>query len=301
MTHPVEQVERGLGWIRLDRLSVLKVQGEDSRSWLNGQITNDVRQTEPGRAVHALAVNLKGRIVSNMWVVPDRDGDEESFFLITNRQSVDGLIQQMEGQIIMEDVEVTEVGGASLILWWGEQAQVDSVPVPDGAGAMRVTVTSLGRPSVLWLFAQGDVTDVQAQVHGVARGVGASALSEDEWDLLRHRAREPRFLRDYGTGHLPQEAGLKEVAVSFEKGCYLGQEVVCMLENRGKVARRVVAYTAPDALPVGDLYNGERTVGRVTSCVYDPIDGLWRGFATVKSAFSEPGQVLPGGKGEVVR
>ena len=73
-----------------------------------------------------------------------------------------------------------------------------------------------------------------------ARRVGGGAVSEAGFDLARVRAGRPRFGRDFGAQQYPQEAGHKQRAVSFGKGCYLGQEVVCTLENRGRLTRRLV-------------------------------------------------------------
>ena len=118
----------------------------------------------------------------------------------------------------------------------------------DGAGGRDVIVSP------------GDADRVRAAL----LSAGARELDADAWERERIALGRPRYGADVGDQHYTQEAGLKSLAVSFEKGCDLGQEVVCMLENRGQLTRRLVQLRG-EARPGDALSHDGSTVGSVTS------------------------------------
>jgi folate-binding protein YgfZ len=114
------------------------------------------------------------------------------------------------------------------------------------------------------------------------------------WEVVRVLASVPRFGVDFDDGNYPQEAALETKAVSFDKGCYLGQEVVCMLEMRGHVKKKLVSLaidgseSPPAHTPVED---GKGSVGEVTTAVRAP-DGSVHALAMVKYAVTARGTEL---------
>ncbi len=260
----------------LDDLAVIDVAGDDSRSWLNGQLTNDVRGTTAGDAVYALAVSVKGRIMADAWVL---DRGQDAFFLLVPRGTCERLLESFDAQIIMEDVEVRVRDELAVVTVQGPRsaavvATAGDAAVPAwpcdrlGVGGRDVVVERAGVSAALEAFVEA------------AAGEGGMRVSEPGWELARLRLSVPRFGRDFDERTYPQEAGLEARAVSFQKGCYLGQEVVCMLENRGQIKRRLVslsmparATSAPDAVLVAD----GKDVGRLTSLALDPKGGVVRG------------------------
>ena len=114
------------------------------------------------------------------------------------------------------------------------------------------------------------------------------------WDAVRIEHGLPRFGVEFDTTHYPQEAALEKLAVSFQKGCYLGQEVVYMLQERGHVKRKLVsldldlageapAAGTPVTTPTGDV------VGDIRSAVMGPTSGRPAAIAMVKWAFAKTG------------
>ena len=97
------------------------------------------------------------------------------------------------------------------------------------------------------------------------------------WEALRARARRAAFGVDFDDKTYPQEASLEKRAVSFDKGCYLGQEVVCMLEMRGHVKRKLVPFVIDDggAVEVGASVTDEAgtEIGKVSSATESPTLG----------------------------
>jgi folate-binding protein YgfZ len=228
---------------RRSDLAVLSVRGDDARSWLNGQVTNDVRTTKAGDAVHALALNAKGRILADAIVI---DRGERGLAMIIPRSEHDTLRAHLEKYVIMEDVE--------LVL-----EALDVVEVDGPCEGERYATP--------WL---GDGV-------GVCIGEAASieAIDTRDAEVARLRAGRPAFGVDFGATTYPQEAGL-DSAVSFSKGCYLGQEVVCMLENRGQLSRALTRLSTDALATVGaKVLDADGTeVGNVTSAIAAPEGAL---------------------------
>ncbi len=213
--------------------NVLRVHGEDARSWLQGQLTADVRKATESDGVYGLFVNLQGRILADAWVLyrgQDEDGD--LFDVVVPAEGAEALLEHLDGYIIMEDVELT--------------LNKPGVQVAFGTSPEAPRCAHLGRASH-FVFG-GDANAPAAQ-----------------WHTERLRLGVPEFGADFGPKTLPQEAGLKD-AVAFDKGCYVGQEPIVMLEHRGKPPRLLVHLAFSKAPEVGTAIEaGEKSVGEITS------------------------------------
>ena len=229
-------------------LAVLAVRGDDARVWLNGQITNDVRTTRPGDAVRALVLNAKGRILADVVAL---DRGERGLAIIVPRSELEDLRAHLEKYVIMEDVELVLEATSVIELHGATSIDLERYPSP-----------WLGEDASLAL---GDERLEERLVDAGARRAEAAAL-----ELDRVRAGRPRFGLDFGLTAYPQEAGL-DSAVSFQKGCYLGQEVVCMLENRGQLSRALVRLAVDGPVSIGakvqDVNGAE--LGAITSVATD--------------------------------
>ncbi len=253
----------------------LWARGKDRAAWLNGLVTCDVSKLAPGSAVYGLLLEKKGRIVTDMVVGAAAD----AFVLVLPRATADGTYATLDHHLIMEDVELSLDLTARVGFAHGE---VPTVPGAAFVGAYPVS-------------AKGGAVDAlivaPESVAPVEQGV-----SEEAWEAFRVRRGVPRFGVDFDATHLPQEASLERLAVAFDKGCYLGQEVVYMLENRGKTRQRLVALDIPG---VGDdvargasvvSENGD-SIGEVTSAVSAGTlagDGV-RAIARVKTSAAPAG------------
>ena len=142
----------------------------------------------------------------------------------------------------------------------------------------------------------------------VTRALEVSATLGDDsgWEALRIERAVPRFGVDFDEKTYPQEASLEKTAVSFDKGCYLGQEVVFMLEKRGHVKRKLAAVVLdagePPARGAEVKDEAGASVGAVTSAAASPTLGKAVALVMVKRAQAEPGKalLLGGSRGEVV-
>ncbi|HBQ14188.1 MAG TPA: hypothetical protein DEF51_24690 [Myxococcales bacterium] len=278
------RLEETVGVRAMDTLSAIRVTGAESKSWLNGQVTQQLALMKAGDAAYGLAVDVHGKILADLWVL-DRGQDE--LVAIVPKTARDALLTHLDKYIVMEDVDL-EPMEVAVITAQGPAAPglADGFPCDRlGRGGLDVVVAPDRRDAAL------------AELVAAAEARGGGAVTEAEWERARVRAGRPRYGVDFDGSHRPQEAGLRDLAVSFQKGCYLGQEVVCMLDTRGKLRRRLMRLRGA-ALAAGDALQAEgKDVGEVTSAV--PDDGSWVGLGYVKRAHAEAGQILGSPSGEV--
>lgn len=297
-------LEEGCGLADLSSSDWLEMRGEDRHRFLNGLITADVRDLEGGESRYGLFATIKGRILADVTVVAHDDG----FWLRLPAGRGDAIREHLVEHVITDRVEVEPCDDRGALLLLGAAAAAclksaleDEQPLPEpGAhrpavlGGTEVTVLAeprLGLPG--WsLWAGGD--DLAALFRWLADREGIEPIGSEAVERLRIERGIPRFGRDFGLETFPQEVGL-DGAVSYEKGCYLGQEVIARIHYRGGVQRQLVRLAGEGAeLPaVGEtlVLEGEE-VGELTSRAVRSAEPGWVGLALVKSKAVEPGGVL---------
>lgn len=285
-------LESTAGVRALDDRVLVAVRGDDARTWLNGQITNDVRSTKPGDAVYALAIHVKGRVLADLFVL---DRGERGLAMTLPRANLADVLEHFEKYVIMEDVGLAPEEIAILTVQGPRAAEVV------GAELESYPCDRLGRGGRDVLVPAGERERALASLVERARAIGGGEVSEAGWELARLRVGRPAIFADFGEATYPQEAGLESAAVSFHKGCYLGQEVVCMLENRGQLSRRLAKMESAAELARGEaIVDGEgKQVGEITSAVRDGERTLALGF--VKRAHAIVGAELATERGAKVR
>ncbi len=290
-TEEARRVAEAAG-VRIPNEFVLRVRGEDAPSWLNGQITNQILTSKPGDAIYALVLDGRGKILSDVWVLLG----EADLLLLTPAERRAELVEHFDKYIVMEDVELRPEDRAVVKVQGPRAAEVVSRADLSGYPCDR-----LGLGGIDVLGEPGTAEDLHAKLTATAEALGGGAVGEAGWELARLRQARPRWNVDFGHAHYPQEAGLSRLAVSFVKGCYLGQEVVCTLENRGQLSRRLVVLTgAADAAEPGDalVFDG-KTTGQLTSRVEDP-PGRMRALGYLKRAAAQPGSMVEGPRGPLI-
>ena len=223
----------------------IAITGEDRFTWLNGMTTCDLAKIgERGapRAAYGCVLNVKGKVLGDVIVVA-RDGDLAAF---VPARSAPTILELWNKYVIMEDVELAADDSRRLLSLQGGAA----ASIADRAGftARAAPLDELGLSGVVIDIEVGEL-DV-----AIARLVdaGAQVLDDEAMHRLAIEAARPTFGADLDEHNYVQEAGLEVRAVSFQKGCYLGQEVVCMLQMRGKVHKRLMKLqiASEGALPV---------------------------------------------------
>jgi folate-binding protein YgfZ len=276
----------------------LALTGSGAKEFLEGQVTNAVESLHPGQGAYAAFLSPKGKMLGDLRVLDL--GDE--LFLDTERSALQELFNMIRRYRIGFDVELhkrtVERGLLSLI---GPEARAvagaDDLPAQEHANApaevdgtdVRLVATDVGVDLIC------DAADTEA-LAAALRARGAVDVDEGAAEVVRVEAGRPRYGVDLDETVIPQEAGLNERAVSFTKGCYVGQETVARLYYRGKPNRhlRGLRLSAP-ASAGGELRLGERVVGKVGTAVVSPRLGPVA-LALVRRE-AEPGATVTVGDG----
>jgi len=249
--------------------------GPDAARYLNGQATNNVTNLQPGQACHAAICTHKGRLQGDVWIT--RIGDE--FHVDFEVALEDTLPARLEKYLI------------------ADHADCDSEPRPLPAvhvlGSGPPALESLGRenpgqtPSAIPI--RRFHTDGFDLYHITA---SETLLHDDQTQQLRIYLGVPRWGIDYNESHLAPEIFTQPDTIRYDKGCYIGQEVIARIKSVGKVNRKLVLLegTTPVA-PGTPVEQDGREIGTITSCMTQPLEGtpLLRALAIIKTSALEPG------------
>ena len=243
---------------------VVTARGEDADTWINGQVTADARRLSGSEAIYALAANTRGRILGDLWIRQIEDG----VGLVLPNNCAESLLESFDKHIIMEDVELTPCPALQVVTVQGPLSQRlwESL----GNDVDRYLAPRLGTSGFdLWLPTSSAAETIEA-LAARASDLGGGQLDAAGWEFAHVALGVPRMGVDFGPDSYPQEAGLEKRAVSFQKGCYQGQEAIYMLEKRGKLARRLVqleTLEATNALPGAPVTSTEdgKALGTLTS------------------------------------
>ena len=237
------------------KAAVAWVEGPDAASFLHGLLTQDVQAIDVGEGAQALLLDAKGRIRSGLQV--HRQGETE-LTLVMDAALGEVTMADLEGFLFSEELDLLGPEGSATLTVAGVELAV--------AGEAAGLVLPGAVPGTLLLL----VDDAEAALValGLAEAPAAALLAR------RIEAGVPTVGVDTGPATLVQEAGLEDVAVSFSKGCYLGQETVARVAHRGGVRRRLrgLALGAP-AGPGAEVFAGEAAAGTLTSVAMSPRHG----------------------------
>jgi folate-binding protein YgfZ len=236
--------------------AILRVCGPDANTYLQGQFTQELRLPE-GAVAYGLWLDQKGRVQADSYVLKQADND---YLVVSFSATALQLMARLQAYLIADDVEVqdqtTDWAG---VLLWGQGVTELKQP----AGVLALASRRAGPESVQWLVpaAKSGAVLVDLKKNLISESSRAAA------ELARLRESVPMVPMDLGPRDLPNEGGLEEHAISYTKGCYLGQEVMARLKNLGQVRRRLhLVQGAGNPPPPGTaLYQGERKVGEMRS------------------------------------
>lgn len=276
--------------VRVAEWGTLRITGPEARSWLNGLLTCDVEQAVGTTGVWGLLLNKRGKIVCDLTLVPDASG----LWLGSAFESAD-LYELLDSYLVMEDAELERISGHVWLTVQGARSLELLKQLPDAVDAIAKVAWT--RHDAVALVLPADRRD--QCLSWLEKDFGAELMDERAWDRYRVRVGLPRFGVDFTAEDNPHEAGLERRTVDWSKGCYLGQEVVCMQDMRGKVKRRLarLAINAGGAVgsselsagaPVTDVSGGQE-VGRVTTALSPAQPGEPVAIARLKAPFFEAG------------
>jgi folate-binding protein YgfZ len=300
--HGYDAILSGTAFVRRTDRGIVRLRGEDRVTWLQGLVTNDVAAIAAGTRVYSAYLTPQGRMITDMWVVPTAG----ALLLDVPASLAGSLVARLDSLIFTEDVEIVDVSTQIAVLQIfglaatdGAEAATDGTEAAtDGTdaqmdGRLEIGDSTLGVASRVAYVPASDQERFVSALRASHSEVGLDAL-----EVLRVEAGVPRFLVDMTDDTIPLEAGLEERAISFTKGCYVGQEVIVRVTTRGggRVARRLVGLlvegVAEPPAAGAAIHAADRAVGRVTSAVYSPRRAGVIALGYVHRDFTEPGTRL---------
>lgn len=245
----------------------LRLHGPDTQRFLQGTLSADVANAKPGEAVQATLLTVKAKIVSELIALVH---DDETIDLLIPTGTFDAVETHLDRHIIMDQVEVSRREDVVVAALWGEG-------LPDAAAPLRWSCTHPVHGQLL----VGTEAEVQSGLEGV------EVADADAFAAHRIDVGAPAWGFEVAADFFPPEVGFVG-AVSYDKGCYLGQEPLARIHARGQVNRVMVRVdVSGEAVPPLDLAHADRAeAGRLTT-----VSGA-RGLAIVRRSFAEEGQAM---------
>jgi tRNA-modifying protein YgfZ len=289
-----QALRQASGVVRRGDRGVLAVTGGDRLEWLQGLLTNDVIGLRVGESLYAAYLTPQGRMITDLRVVQLDD----RALLEVPAVLAGALGAKLDSLLFAEDAQVVDVSSSLAVL---DVLGPDSVQIVECA---RATLShewiagvleddAYGVPGITLFTPEAAAADV---THALT-AAGALETTLETLDVVRIEAGRPLFLVDMDEHTLPLEAGIEDRAISFTKGCYVGQEVIIRVIHRGqgRVAKKLVGLLLPKdaAAHSGDrIRSAEREIGRVTSAAWSPTLERPIALGYVHRDFVQPGSVV---------
>ncbi len=283
----------------------LLLRGADRRAYLQGLLSNDIAALVPGTGCYAAMLTAQGRMITDMRVLELGD----AILLDVPRQLGGAVKDHLERFVFSEDVRIEDVTASRVELGVYGPAALEllaAAPMEGGAPSALYSSTRARIAGVEAVVVRSDDVGVMGYDLLVDRGSAAAVIaaleaaaairaSEEDVEAVRVESGRPWFGLDMDADTIPLEAGLEERAISRSKGCYVGQEVIVRVQDRGhgRVARRLAGLTfdAGAAIPARGvaIRAGDRDIGRVTSAVWSPSLARPIALGYLHRNFLEPG------------
>ena len=264
------------GWIDLSARGRLCVTGPDRLKFLNGQVTNNVKDLKPGEGCYAALVSAKGKMQSDL-----------NIYCLENELLLDfepgyskHVKERLEKYIIADNVEVVHAAPLyGMLRLQGPRAQsiLEKQSPPLFLPVKPMSISATGETYAA--KHHGDVFDIFAptsQIESFAQrftAAGAIRCGSRATEVVRIEDAIPRFGVDMDESNLPPEAGLENHAISYTKGCYIGQEVISRIRAYGEVAKALRGLRLADGpLPErgAKILLHDKEVGWITSVTESP-------------------------------
>lgn len=294
ISQQVHAVRNSAGiWLR-DNATFVRITGSDAASWLHSQTTNEVEGLETGQGCHNAVLDRQGRLQGHFTV----HRWEDEFWMLVERSQADHLLRQLEDHLFIEDVQI-EITGESLdqIVIQGpktlallashmdSEEGIGSENLPDdwygvhpielgGLDLLAFRVSLSGDDGYILIGEKGEGSQLIDILTTSPSEIDLISVEPEAQEMVRIEAGIPLFGKDMDTDCRIPETTLERTAVNYEKGCYIGQEVVARLRTYGSVKQALMGLELeteiPNSLPENELILGDKRIGRITSWCYSP-------------------------------
>jgi tRNA-modifying protein YgfZ len=290
------QIREECGVLVRDGRGVIAVTGPDGAEYLQGQLTNDVEALAVGEGQYAALLDRKGHMQTDLRVL--RTATEE-IQLDLEPEPLAAALKHLTMYSIGRDVAVADATAERALLSLVGPRAVEiagSAPLPEYASQRTriagIEVVAAGTREGIDLFCAAPDRE---RLLAALTDAGAVEVSAEAVEIVRVEAGVPRFGAEMDAGTMPAEAAIVEDAVSFTKGCYIGQETVARLHYKGKPNRHLRGLRLSGAAtPGAPLRLGDKEVGTLGGAVVSPALGPI-GLAIVRRE-AEPGTELTVGE-----
>lgn len=291
-----------------DRVQIA-ISGGDRTRWLNGMLTNNIRDLQPGHGVYAFLLNPQGHILGDLYAF----NRGESLIVETGRSQLEKITATFDHYIIMDDVELRNLDHEAIGI-----AGPASRQILEAAGLNVPALNPLEFADVAWQNAtvtviRSDNTVLEtyeiwsaptssSELHAALKKAGAIDVQADALELLRIASGIPRYGQDIRERDLPQETE-QQRALHFSKGCYIGQEIVERIRSRGAVHRTFTGFKVHGPLPAPStkITLEGREVGEITSAASLPAANgeIAAALGYLRREFAVSGKTLRAGDNEL--
>jgi folate-binding protein YgfZ len=298
ITEGYQALRTHAAWLDLSARGKIHILGDDRARLLHAMTTNHVQQLKPGEGCYAFFLNAQGRILGDVNLFCF----EDHFLLDTEPETRHKLFEHLDRYIIADDVTLVDETDrvATIAVEGPEAAQVLAklgvpvleIPYSTGTGDAR-TVARVDSTGSGGFFIFTAVPDVPQLIKDLEKA-GATAATPEDAGVVRIENGRPRYGEEITERFLVQETGQLQ-AVHFNKGCYLGQEIVERVRSRAQIHRilRRVEIDSLEVPPTGTkLKLADADAGEIVSAVLSPALGKIVAMAYVRTPNSEPGTEL---------
>jgi len=286
----------GAALFDLAHVGLALISGDDCRRFSNGMFTNNLRRLQPGQGNRNALADLKGRLlaVAELYCA---GADPDRFYVTLEGRDFAWFFARLDRYIIMDEVEVEDLGGERTLL---------SLQGPGAAGLLAAA--GLPVPEAQFVEADGVSVMVRDRCGGggfdlmvpasaaastwaALLAAGATAAGLSALEAARVAAGKPRYPADVGEKTFAHELGMRDELLAFDKGCYLGQEVINRMDTMGRVNKRLAGLRAAGGAEIAgaEALLGDKVVGTVSSAA--AVGGESLGLAILRNAAIEAGKV----------
>ncbi len=301
MSEGYETLRHGAGILDLSARGRITARGRDRARLLHNLTSNEVKKMTPGTGCYAFLLSAKGRIEADLYLWCFA----EHFLIDTEPELREKAIQHIRRYIIADQVELEDVtaqtaeigvegpGAAAAMAQIGAPIPSDYAHVAWGEHTVA-GITATRQPGVRIYCAAGEAAGIVERLEAA----GARRVLPEDARVVRIENGKPRYGEDIRETSLPQETQQMH-AISFNKGCYLGQEIVERIRAQGHVNKKLVRLGVDGIEPLAAgtrLRAGDADAGEITSAVYSPQSGKVAAMGYVRTAFADTGTVVRAGE-----
>lgn len=280
-----DRLTRAMGVVAWTDRTLLEVTGKDRAAFLHNFCTNDIKKLPVGSGCEAFFTSVQGKTIGHAFLA----AEAERLLIATGPGQAAPLLAHFDKYLISEDVTFRDLSATMCKLMAIGPAAREGLP---NAVAHWFAWNGFANQPARCAFIARDLLPLTLETLTAA---GLPRCSLEAWEMLRIEQRFPKFGTDFGEDNLPQELARDAQAISFTKGCYLGQETVARIDAMGHVNQVLAGLRfSPDVTPSlgASLLAGEKIVGKLTSLAWSPRLAAPLGLAIVRRGAAAVGNQL---------